>query len=146
MSEAVRPRPPINRDNRFFFEELEAGRVSVQCCDACGELRHPPVAMCPQCHSLEFSPKTMTGRGELVSYVVMHHPVRPPFEDGYIVALVELNEGPRLVMNVEGLQEDDLRIGMALDVKTVKVDPALVLPVAVAAHIPPHESEQESRT
>lgn len=133
MSEALRPRPPINGDNRFFYEELDAGRLSIQCCDGCDELRHPPVPMCPHCHSLEWAPKPMSGRGELTSYVVMHHPARPPFEDGYVVALVELEEGPRLVMNVQDLEEDDLSIGMPLTVEPVRVDPELVLPMALPA-------------
>lgn len=130
MGEALRPRPPINGDNQFFFDELNAGRISVQCCDSCQELRQPPVPMCPLCHSLEWSPRHMSGQGELISYVVMHHPVRPPFEDGYIVALVELVEGPRLVMNLEGIEEGDVEIGMKVEVTVRAVEDALALPVA----------------
>lgn len=130
MSSAVRPRPPINGDNQFFYEELKTGRVSVQECNSCNELRHPPVPMCPQCHSLEWSSRQMSGRGELISYVVMHHPVLPPFQDGYIVALVELAEGPRLVMNLEGIEEDDIKIGMSVDVTAHPVDDELALPIA----------------
>ncbi|QDQ98811.1 Zn-ribbon domain-containing OB-fold protein [Tomitella fengzijianii] len=130
MSEALRPRPPINADNRFYFDALDAGTVCAQCCDACGEFRHPPVPMCPRCHSLEWSPREMPGEGELVSFVVMHHPVRPPFEDGYIVALVEFPEGPRMVMNLEGIAEDDVKIGMTLRVAAEAVDDELTLPVA----------------
>ena len=133
MSEALRPRPPVNRDNAFFFDELKGGRISVQRCDSCAELRHPPVPMCPACHSLDWSTRTMSGAGELVSFVVMHHPVRPPFQDGYIVALVELVEGPRLVMNLEDIEEDDIEIGMKVQVDVRAVDAELVLPVAVPA-------------
>ncbi|NKY33289.1 hypothetical protein HGA13_09430 [Nocardia speluncae] len=133
MSEALRPRPPVNRDNAFFFDELNAGRISVQCCDSCAELRHPPVPMCPACHSLAWSARTMSGAGELISFVVMHHPVRPPFQDGYIVALVELAEGPRLVMNLEEIEEDHIEIGMKIHVAVRAVDAELVLPVAVPA-------------
>lgn len=131
MSEALRPRPPINGDNKFFFDELKSGRISIQGCDSCHELRHPPVPMCPQCHSLDWSPRQMSGQGELISYVVMHHPVRPPFQDGYIVALVELVEGPRLVMNLEGIEEDNVEIGMKVDVTARAVDDQLTLPVAI---------------
>ncbi|MBF6347925.1 MULTISPECIES: Zn-ribbon domain-containing OB-fold protein [Nocardia] len=133
MSEALRPRPPVNLDNAFFFDELKAGRISVQCCDSCAQLRHPPVPMCPQCHSLDWSARTMSGTGELISYVVMHHPVRPPFQDGYIVALVELAEGPRLVMNLEDIEEDDIEIGMKIRVDVRAVDAELILPVAIPA-------------
>lgn len=130
MIDALRPRPPINGDNRFFYDELKAGRVSVQGCSSCEELRHPPVPMCPSCHSLDWSPRQMSGEGELISYVVMHHPIVPPFQDGYIVALIELTEGPRLVMNLEGIAEDDIEIGMKVEVTAHAVDDELTLPMA----------------
>ncbi len=72
----------------------------------------------------------MSGEGELISYVVMHHPIVPPFQDGYIVALIELTEGPRLVMNLEGTREDDVEIGMKVEVTAHAVDDELTLPTA----------------
>ena len=130
MSEALRPRPPVNGDNRFFFDALEDGRIAVQGCDSCGELRHPPVAMCPRCHSLEWSPREVSGEGELTHYVVMHHPVLPPFEPGHLIGVVELSEGPRLVTNLEGVDREDVVIGMHMKVHPRRVDDELVLTVA----------------
>ncbi|NAZ16151.1 hypothetical protein GT020_08750 [Glutamicibacter soli] len=130
-SQALRPRPAINLDNAFFFESLnERGELSIQHCDDCNELRHPPVPMCPECNSLHWSPKTMSGRGILHSYVVMYHPIVPPFEPGYIVAVVELEEGVRVVMNLEGVAREDVRIGMPLYIAAERMDAELVLPVA----------------
>lgn len=130
MTQAVRPRPPINRDNEFFFAGLAKGELLVQQCDSCHDLRHPPVPMCPTCHSLDWAGAPMSGRGSVFSYVVLHHPVVPPFEPGYIVALVELEEGPRIVMNLEGIDAAEVRVGMPVTVSTENVDPELVLPVA----------------
>lgn len=130
MSKALRPRPAINRDNEFFFNSLNEGVFTVQRCGGCTELRHPPVPMCPQCHSLEWSPTEMSGRGTVFSYVVMHHPIVPPFEPGYLVAVVELEEGPRVVMNLEGIKSDEVKIGMPVFVKAERMDDDLVLPVA----------------
>lgn len=130
MSQALRPRPAINRDNEFFFTSLHDGDLTVQQCGGCQELHHPPVPMCPQCHSLDSSPAVMSGRGTVFSYVVMHHPIVPPFEPGYVVAIVELAEGPRIVMNLEGIESDDVAIGMAVLVTAERMDDDLVLPVA----------------
>jgi len=130
-SQALRPRPAINLDNAFFFESLnERGELSIQHCDDCTELRPPPVPMCPECNSLHWSPKTMSGRGILHSYVVMYHPIVPPFEPGYIVAVVELEEGVRVVMNLEGVAREDVQIGMPLHIAAERMDAELVLPVA----------------
>ncbi|UGS25403.1 OB-fold domain-containing protein [Microbacterium resistens] len=130
MGAIRRPRPVVNRDNAFHFDALRAGRLVVQQCDGCGELRHPPVPVCPQCHSLAWHGEQMSGRGCVFSYVVMHHPVVPPFEPGYVVALVELEEGPRIVMNLEGIGSDRVGIGLPVLVRPERVDDEQILPVA----------------
>lgn len=130
MPESLRPRPAINRDNAFFFEALGRGELVIQRCDSCEELRHPPVPMCPHCHALEWSAAAMTGRGAVFSHVVMHHPIVPPFEAGYAVGLIELEEGPRMIMNIEGIAANDIEIGMSVSVTAELVDSELVLPVA----------------
>ncbi|MSR97802.1 hypothetical protein FYJ28_03065 [Arthrobacter sp. BL-252-APC-1A] len=133
VKQALRPRPAINLDNAFFFESLtERGELSIQQCSDCEELRHPPVPMCPQCHSLHWAPKAMSGRGSVHSYVVLHHPIVPPFEAGYIVAVIQLEEGPRVVMNLEGVERETVQIGMPVTVSAERMDEGLVLPVAHA--------------
>lgn len=132
-SHALRPRPAINLDNAFFFESLnERNELTIQNCDDCNELRHPPVPMCPECNSIHWSPKTMSGRGTVHSYVVLYHPIVPPFEPGYVVAVIELDEGPRVVMNLEGVEREDIQIGMDVLVNAERMDADLVLPVARA--------------
>ncbi|MHA3684425.1 Zn-ribbon domain-containing OB-fold protein [Leucobacter sp. HY1910] len=148
MTQALRPRPPRNRDNDFYFEALEDGNLAIQQCDGCHELRHPPVPMCPTCHSLEWHPEHMSGRGTVFSFVVLHHPVVPPFEPGYIVAVIELDEGPRVVMNLEDIAKEDVEIGMPVEITPERMDEGLVLPVARAlvpalafAHASPQQEE-----
>lgn len=127
----LRPRPAINLDNAFFFEALtERGELAIQQCDECNELRHPPVPMCPDCHSIHWAPKPMAGNGIVHSFVVLYHPIVPPFEPGYIVAVIELDEGPRVVMNLEGVEREDVKIGMPVEITAERMDETLVLPVA----------------
>ncbi|WP_427004831.1 Zn-ribbon domain-containing OB-fold protein [Pseudarthrobacter sp. H2] len=129
--QALRPRPAINLDNAFFFESLnERGELSIQQCGECEELRHPPVPMCPECNSIHWAPKVMAGSGIVHSYVVLYHPIVPPFEPGYIVAVIELEEGPRVVMNLEGVDRADVQIGMPVTITAERMDENLVLPVA----------------
>lgn len=131
LPQALRPRPAINLDNAFFFESLtERGELSIQQCGECEELRHPPVPMCPECNSIHWAPKAMVPRGIVHSYVVLYHPVIPPFEPGYIVAVIELDEGPRVIMNLEGVEREDVKIGMEVNITVERMDEDLVLPVA----------------
>lgn len=131
VPQALRPRPATNLDNAFFFESLtERGELSIQQCSDCEELRHPPVPMCPDCNSIHWAPKAMKPRGIVHSYVVLYHPIVPPFEPGYVVAVVELEQGPRVVMNLEGVEREDVKIGMPVDITIERMDADLVLPVA----------------
>lgn len=124
-----RPRPAISDDTRFFWEGVERGELLIQRCAACGELRHPPRPMCPRCRSLDWDTVRASGRGIVHSYVVPHHPRLPAFPERYVVALVDLEEGTRLVTNLVGVAPEDVRIGMAVELECTKVDDELVLPL-----------------
>ncbi len=122
------PRPTMDRDSAFFWEGVEKGELRVQRCAGCGSLRHPPRPMCPGCHSLEWDSVVASGRGEICSFVVHHHPPVYGFEPPFAIALVELEEGTRIVGNVTGAAPDELRIGMPVEVDFVRVAGEWTLP------------------
>src|SRR5206468_181305 len=126
-----RPRPAISQDTAFFWEGAARGELLMQRCRMCGTLRHPPGPMCPSCGSQEWDTLRSTGRGEVYSFVVYHYPVIPPFEPPYVVALIALEEGVRMVSNVIDVEPEDVRIGMPVDVRFVAVDEELTLPMFV---------------
>jgi uncharacterized OB-fold protein len=72
-----RPRPATTRDNAFWWEGVEAGKLLIQRCGGCGTLRHPPRPMCPQCQSLEWDTVEASGRGTVHSFVINHYPQAP---------------------------------------------------------------------
>lgn len=123
-----RPRPAITADTRFFWEGVRRGELLFQKCAACGELRHPPGPMCPACHALAWEAARSSGRGVIYSYVRHYHPHIPPFEAGHPVALVELEEGVRLVADVVGAAPEEIAIGRPVEVVFNAVDDELVLP------------------
>jgi 3-oxo-4,17-pregnadiene-20-carboxyl-CoA hydratase alpha subunit len=126
---ARRPRPAQSHDNAFFWEGVAAGELRIQRCTACQALRHPPGPMCPRCQSLDWDTLTSSGRGHVYSYVVAHHPPVPPFAYPNAIALVELDEGTRLVSNLVGIDPADVEIGMRVRVEFTRVDVDLVLPL-----------------
>jgi uncharacterized protein len=128
-----RPRPAITQDNAFFFEGTRAGKLLVQRCASCGTLRHPPLPACAHCRSLEWDTVESSGRGTLYSYVVVHHPQVPGFDYPLPIGLVELEEGTRIVANLEGAPLSAWRIGMPVALALVAVDDELTLPAFVPA-------------
>jgi len=124
-----RPRPAITRDNAFFFEGAREGRLLVQRCTTCGVLRHPPRPACSSCGSLAWDTVTASGRGTVYSFVVVHHPQVPGFDYPLPIAVVELEEGTRLVADLVGVDPADVHVGMPVVAELVAVDDELTLPM-----------------
>lgn len=115
MSTAV---PPIIRthDNVFWFDAAAEGRLLIQRCSDCRTLRHPPGPACPSCRSFEWDTVESGRRGTLHTYTVIHHPQDPAFTYPLVVGLVDLEEGTRLVADIEGVDPDSVEIGMEVEV------------------------------
>jgi uncharacterized protein len=121
-------RPVVNRDTAFFWDGTAAGELRVQRCGACQALRHPPGPMCPRCGATDPSYDVASGRGEVYSYVVHHHPPVPGREPPFVVALVELEEGVRVLGELRGVDPERVRIGMPVEVAFDRIDDELTLP------------------
>jgi len=119
--------PVISRDTAFFWAGLKAGELRIQSCGGCGALRHPPGPLCPRCHSTDRGHVLASGRGDIYSYVVHHHPPVPGRTVPFVVAVVALPEGVRMVGNVLA-EPGQVRIGAAVTVEFERVDENLVLP------------------
>jgi uncharacterized OB-fold protein/acyl dehydratase len=127
---AARPRPraAITHDNRFFWEGVAQRELRIQRCNACQRLQHPPGPMCSGCHSLDLGFVRSRGRGSVYSFVWAHHPVVPPFELPNLIALVELDEGTRIVSNLVGVAREAVRIGLPVEVEFAEIEPGRWLP------------------
>jgi len=125
----VRLRPPRAHDNGWWWEKIDAGELHIQRCGDCGALRHPPRPMCGQCQSLRWDSIASAGRGEVHSYVIMHHPPIPGYGFPIAVGLIDLEEGTRIVSNVVGCGLDEVHIGMKVELSIENVDDELKLPL-----------------
>jgi uncharacterized OB-fold protein len=90
---------------------------------------------CGVCGSLEWDSVEASGRGTLYSYVVVHYPQVPAFEYPLPIGLIELEEGTRVVANLDGMAREDMEIGMPLRATFVDFDEDLSLPVFVPAAV-----------
>jgi uncharacterized protein len=82
-----------------FWEAAKDDRLLIQRCRACGRHYFYPRPFCPHCTSDDVVWDEVSGRGRLMSYVINHRPM-PPAEQAQVIALVELDEGVRLLTNI----------------------------------------------
>ena len=137
----IAPRP--TPDDAFFWEGAAAGRLLARECAGCGRLQHPPSPMCPACGSTEWTERELSGRGTLHSWVASHHPSRPD-EEPRVVILVQLEEGIRMVSNLQGVALADVRNDLPVEVCFVDFD-GIVLPQFTPAPGPAPGSPEVAR-
>ena len=113
---AMRLAPSVSPDTEFFWNGLRDRKLLIQRCTGCQTLRQPARPMCPSCNSLDWDTVEASGRGTVYSYVMPQHPPMPLMEYPYIVALIELEEGIRLVSNVVEVSPAAVRAGLAVEV------------------------------
>jgi uncharacterized OB-fold protein len=96
------PLPEPTPLSQPYWDALRQGRLTFQRCRHCSHAWLPPRAECPHCLEAEWDWTTASGKGRVVSWVVYHHAYHEAFRDRlpYNVALVELDEGPRLITNI----------------------------------------------
>src|SRR5579862_4487188 len=124
-----RPAPLLTDDNAVFWDAAAEGRLVAQRCAGCGRLRHPPRPMCPHCHSLDVEVVTLSGRGHVYSYAILHHPPHPDFDYPVLGVLVDLDEGVRVVSNLTDAAPGEVRIGMPVEVHFVPTAGGVTVPV-----------------
>ena len=122
-------RPMISRDTEFFWTGTALGELRIQRCGGCGALRHPPGPMCPSCRETKPEYVVASGDGEVDSYVVHHHPPVPGRQLPFVVALVELSEGVRMLAELEGIAPSEVHIGLPVRAGFRRVDAELTMPV-----------------
>jgi len=111
--------PMVSRDTEFFWAGTRIGELRIQRCSACGALRHPPGPMCPRCNALDPTHVVSSGLGEVYSYVVHHHPQVPGKRTPFVVALVELAEGVRMLGELLDVDPEQVKIGLPVRVRFV---------------------------
>jgi hypothetical protein len=125
-----RPLPKPTPETRHFWEGTRARELRLQRCENCATVYFPPRPFCPGCGSREVSVFVASGRATLDSYVISHRP-HPAFEPPYAIALVKLEEGPRLMTNIVDCAQtpEALQLDMPLEVTFVEQSAEITLPL-----------------
>ena len=120
--------PPVNRDTAYFWEGAAEGELRIQRCGQCGLLRHPPGPMCPECGATKPTYLVSHGLGDVHSFVVHHHPPLPGKQLPLVVALVEIDEGVRMLGEMPDVAPSEVHIGQRVRVAFEKVDDQIGMP------------------
>ena len=109
------------RDQDFFWDGIDANTLLLQKCSDCGQLRYPPGPMCPGCQSLNWAPQESNGHGVVCAWIVS----KPPSETtaaGRTVALIQLDEGVRMIANIQDIDPLHIDLGLRVEVFFADID------------------------
>jgi len=108
--------PAVDWETRAYWEGCARHELVLQRCGSCGAVQHRPRALCASCLSGDIDHFVASGRGEVHTYTTIRQNQLPSFAGAvpYVLAYVELPEGPRLLANIVGCEPEDVTIGMAV--------------------------------
>jgi uncharacterized OB-fold protein len=112
------PGPVPNADGAPYWEGAKAGRLMLQRCTGCAAPRFPPRWVCPRCGSQQVEWVAAAGRGTVYSFTIVHRAPLPAFRPSlpYVIALIDLEEGVRMMANIRGEDALEVAIGDAVEV------------------------------
>lgn len=120
--QAALPKPVANADSKIYWDAAREQRLVIRRCKACGELHFMPRYLCPSCWSDDLEWIDAAGTGRVHSFSVIRRASDPAFASRvpYVIALIELDEGPRMMANILG--QDALSVGVGDVVKVTFED------------------------
>lgn len=111
-------KPKPTPETQHFWDGCAAGELRLQRCEHCDTHYFPPRPFCPACLSREVRWDVASGRGRLHTYLINNYPLPPGWDEPYAIAVVELDEGPRMMCNILDVPNtpEDLVLDMSLEV------------------------------
>src|SRR5215469_18884479 len=125
-----KPLPVITEESRPFWEGCRQGKLLLQYCDRCQQYQFYPRLYCMQCEAENPRWVEASGRGVIYSYTIIHQNKSPEFANDtpYNVAIVQLEEGPRMLSDIVGVAAAELRVGLPVMVVFDRVTDTISLP------------------
>ena len=129
MAEPGRIIPTPTPETQHYWDGAREGELRIQACNSCEQYYFPPRAFCPKCGSRDVKVVKASGKGRLYSYIINHLP-SPGYTQPFTVAIVELEEGVRLMTNLLDVEPDpaNLELDMPLEVTFEKLTDEISLP------------------
>ena len=107
-------------ETKPFWEGTKNRQLRVQRCHDCEKFFFYPRPLCPFCLSRNVEWRTVSGRGKLHTFTINYRAGRhAPFEGPFVIAIVELEEGPRLMTNLVDVDPDPAKLRCDMPVEVV---------------------------
>ena len=132
MADSIaRPAPQPNRDSKPYWDGLSDGRIMLQQCSGCGQIRHYPRPVCDRCYSMACDWVEASGQGTIHTWATSHHAFHPAFKQLLPITLItdDLEEGVRLCAPPRGSDPSGLQIGRRVRLGVEVGDDGLATPV-----------------
>lgn len=121
--------PQSSALSQTYWEGCRAGVLRLQRCAACDRFQFYPRIICSHCESRDLHWRDTSGRGQVASFTVVRRAISSVYVAPYVVALVDLIEGPRMMAAIKYVPLEQLRIGLAVEVSFENWDEETVVPV-----------------
>jgi uncharacterized OB-fold protein len=129
MVDYQKPLPVPDGDTRPYWDAAKRHELTIQRCTECGRHIFYPRSICPYCISSAIEWVHTSGRGTIYSYTVVHRaPAQFVGDVPYVVALIDLEEGVRMMSNIPGALPPDVHIGANVEVMFDDVTAEITLP------------------
>lgn len=127
---ALPPLPKPYQDTAPYWDAAKEHKFVIQQCDDCGKFQFYPRGICSHCHSSNLSWRDSEGKGTIYSFTVSERAPHPGFKDRlpFILAMIDLAEGPRMMSNLIDCDPDTLKIGMPVKVVFDDITEEITLP------------------
>jgi len=125
----AKPVPRPSPTEQPFYDACAAGKLVLQCCQNCGHVLFYPRTHCDACQSDQLVWEDASGTGTVASYTVVRRGVSADFETPYVIALIDLDEGPRMMSQIVGADLDGLTVGLSVKVDFAAWSEDITLPL-----------------
>lgn len=137
----MRPIPPATSElTQHWFAACREGRLLLQRCRCCERFQFYPRTICAHCHSAAPEWVEAAGLGSIASFTVVRRAISPACVAPYVIALVDLAEGPRMMTRIVACQPEELRIGRAVRVRFEPWADDTLMPVFTLQDDPPEHA------
>ncbi len=130
MPEYKKPLPLLDSDTAKFWDGCKRHELLMQRCEQCNSYRYPPRSICPKCFSQNARWDKVRGRGEVYTFTVARVPLSPEWasDTPYVIGVILLDEGVRIVSTIVGCKPEDIKIGMTVEVTFDDITEKITLP------------------